>query len=331
MAFDKDMTGSHTSEDHFAGLDPAVGAPLQSALAFNDSMMAANPKAFLAQLAAERLNNSVKVQREDIHVKAGFNVRVRKPKLLRHIRRTADSILANGFYAHKPLICYPVQEGKKNVLYVVDGHCRLEAVDIAIAEGAPITEIPVILLDKSVSQEDLTVALVRGSDGMDMGPLEVAIACKRLLGFGSSPQVIAERVGITVEYVHQLLTLAGSPKAIRAMVEEGQISAAEAVNAIRDYGSDAPAVIGEALEAAHKAGKSKVTAKFLPAQIRKRAVVKAAPRMFVVINRVAQHKAYRTLPSDLKAMIDEIIAGVPVPEDGDEGVNENQGVLSLET
>lgn len=282
---------------------------VQSALAFKTELVAVPQKTLFNSISAVK-GDLWMVLPEDIRVIPDFNVRIKNDAYYAHIRALADSMKENGYYADKPIAGYGAYDGKKPVIYTTEGHCRMEAVALAISEGADITEIPVVIKDKSTNMEDLTVAMARTSHVLKLSPIELAIVCKRLATAGWKEDRIATSIGMTSEYVNQLLTLAGSPKLIRDMVESGQATAAVAIAAIRTHGSDAVNVMSESLSEAKASGKNKVTAKFLPAQMQKKAFAKAAPRMYVAIEQVRSHKSFSKLPDDLKEMIDEIISNV---------------------
>ena len=59
--------------------------------------------------------------------------------------------------------------------------------------------------------------------------------------------------------VEDKLFLADAPKAVRDMVEAGQVSATEAIKVLRKAGCDAEAVLTEALKKAMEKGKKKAT------------------------------------------------------------------------
>lgn len=287
---------------------------VQTALDFNTELVGASHKSLLNSIAATK-GDMLIVALEDIRIIPGFNVRVKDAGYHAHIRDLANSIRENGFYNNKPLTGYAGMEGKKPVIFLTDGHCRMEGAHLAISEGAPITELPVILKDKSVTMEDLTVELVRSNNGKRLTPLEMAIACKRLVSFNLKPQTIADKIGITVEYVNQLLTIAGAPASIREMIQAGEATAAVALGALRDHGSDAGKVMGEALAKAKASGKTKLTQKFLPQQILKKAYAKSAPAMYTAITQVKAHDAFGQLPEDLRKMIEDIISKMPAAEE----------------
>ena len=95
----------------------------------------------------------------------GFNVRTRGDDHTAHIRSIADSIKANGYYQYQPLGGVVAVENGEQVIYIHAGHCRLEAALLAIAEGATLERLPVVVSPAGTSMEDLTVELVRGNSG----------------------------------------------------------------------------------------------------------------------------------------------------------------------
>jgi ParB family chromosome partitioning protein len=282
---------------------------LQGALQFNTELTAASTKSILAGHAMVRAEMYM-ISVEDIRVLPDFNPRIKDAAYHSHIRSIADSIKEDGFKLDKPIAGYGALDGKKSVIYVTDGHCRLEAVKLAIEEGAPILDVPLVLSEKSTSMEDLTVSLVQANGGKRLSPPELAVVCKRLRCFNWSPAKIAEKLSMTSEYVNQLLTLAGAPSAIREMVQQGEATAAVALGAMREHGDQAGAVLGEALKVAKASGKAKLTKKFMPEQVYKSTLNKSAPKMFDALKEVQANAAYATLPEALKTLIAELVETV---------------------
>jgi ParB family chromosome partitioning protein len=292
---------------------------IQAALAFNAELTAASHKSVIAGHAMIK-SDMYLCPVEDIKILPDFNPRIQDDAYRAHIRGLADSIAANGFFLDKPLAGFGAIEGKKAVIYVTDGHCRLAAVKLAIDEGAPISEVPLVLCDKSTTMEDLTIQLVRANEGKRFSPMELAVVCKRLSSFGWKPVKISEKLSMTPEYVNQLLTLAGAPNAIREMVQQGEATAAVALGALRAHGEKAGEVLGEALKVAKATGKAKVTNKFMPEQVYKAALTKSAPKMYQALERIQTNEAYASLPDDLQALIAELVATIKkssIPENGE--------------
>lgn len=203
------------------------------------------------------------VPRDQIRVLPGFNVRTRNAAYEAHIKSIGESILANGYYKDKPLAGYVAREDGANVIYLTDGHSRLEGVDYAIAKGAEIESLPVVTKPNGTSLEDLTVGLVVSNSGKQLEPIELAEVCKRLVGFGWDEAKIASKLGFTKPYIIDLLNLLAAPKAVRSMVESGTVSAANAVETLKKHGEKAAEVLKSAQEKAAESGKAKVTKKEL--------------------------------------------------------------------
>ncbi len=204
----------------------------------------------------------------------GFNVRSGSEHK-EHVAGLVDSILANGFYASKPLSGYVALEGAKQIIYITDGHCRFEAAQEAIKRGAEITVLPVVVSPKGTSIEDLTVGLVTNNSGKPLTPFEVGMVCKRLIGFGMEEKEVARRLILSAQRVADLLALVGAPAAVRKLVTDGVVSATQAISTIKREGDEAPAKLAAGAAKAKAAGKPKATAKHIDARPTCRAVVKA--------------------------------------------------------
>lgn len=238
----------------------------------------------------------------------GFNVRVRNAAFQAHVRNIADSILADGFKAEHPLAGYVATENGENVIHYYDGHCRYEAVQLAIAEGAEIKRLPVVVAQAGTTLEDLTVSLVRSNSGKQLTPYETALVCKRLLSYGWETVEIARRLCMTPQYVNALLQLAAAPMELRRMVIDDRVAARTALDALRDHGENALEFLlrGELL--AKSMGKTRVTSKFTPGRVFRRAVNKTAPEMATAIAAVRQDPAFSSLSEESRKQIEDIFA-----------------------
>lgn len=251
------------------------------------------------------------VERSKIKVIPNFNTRIRNDALKAHVRQLADSMKSEGYYPDKPLAGYVAKEGDEQVIYVTDGHCRLEARDLAVSEGAEIEKLPVVISAHGTSVEDLTVALVRSNSGMPLQPYELAIVCKRLSRSNWDADEIATRLGFTRTYVDNLLLLIGSPMAIRQLVMEGKVSASTAIDAIRQFGDKAAERLQQALDKVQAEGGDKVTKKHMPPKpevVFKRQVTKAAPALFNSLREIRLDKGYQRLSPEVRAKLDELMA-----------------------
>jgi ParB-like chromosome segregation protein Spo0J len=190
-----------------------------------------------------------------------FNVRVKSPAYLERVRAIANSIKENGYYSDKPMAGFVAKEGDEHVIIITDGHTRMDAVEMVLAEGVEIETVPVVTKPNGSSMEDLTIALYTGNSGQPLSPYEVAVVCKRLVGYGMEEQNIARRLCFTLTHVQNLLFLMSAPKAVREMVAQDLVSFSLAVSTLREHGPDAVRVLKDSLGAAREAGKERVLPK----------------------------------------------------------------------
>lgn len=280
----------------------------QKILAYDDNIVTLNPKTFLSAVEHSK-GSSIMVRVDLLKAMENFNPRIDTPKLAAHIRSIATSIREEGFMEDKPLAGIASLDGKTPRILVTDGHCRLKALHIAIAEGAEISLVPVVLKDRTTTQEDLLFAMVRSNDDTrKFTPLELSIILKRLYRYKFSEKAIAARMGISEEYVTQLLTIAGAPATIREMIAQGEVPIAVALQSIRTHGVQAGSVLQEAVTQAKAKGQSKITRKDLPQQVYKKKLTKNAPVMVAIIQQVYSNQAFAALPPELQGLINKVVA-----------------------
>ncbi|MGP1677882.1 MAG: ParB/RepB/Spo0J family partition protein [Burkholderiales bacterium] len=216
-----------------------------------------------------------KVPIGDIHVIPGFNVRSNGVDHADHLAGLVGSIMANGFYLNRPLAGYVALKDGKNLVYLTDGHCRLEAAQEAIKLGAEIKTLPVVVSPKGTSLEDLTVGLVTNNSGKPLSQFEIGMVCKRLVGFGWDIKEIAKRLSLASPRVDDLLMLVAAPASVRKLVADGTVSATQAIGTLKRDGPKASEKLQAGAEKAKAAGKKKATAKHIDAKPSYRAVVVA--------------------------------------------------------
>lgn len=249
------------------------------------------------------------VPRAQIRVIDGFNVRVKNQSYKDHIRYLADSMKAEGFKAEHPLSGYVAREGADSVIYIFDGHCRLEAFDLAVKEGAELESIFVVVGSQARDVEDLTVALVGSNTGKPLESLEKASVCKRLALFGWDEEKISQRLGFTAPYVRDLLLLIGSPKEVREMVASGKVSATVAIDALTRHGDKALEKLQEALGRAQSTGKEKVTNRFMADPVVK-VVKKTANDLFSVVKEVQADPSFASLSPATREKLDALLKSI---------------------
>lgn len=200
---------------------------------------------------------------EHIKTAPGFNIRITDgEEYQKQLLLLKQSIATEGFYNTKPLAGFVSKDKDgKTVLYVTDGHRRLEAARLAIADGAEIDRLPVILKSPGTTPLDLTVALYKENMGEKLGMLEQAVLAKRLMASGIAEGDVAMRLGVSPRYVSDLMVLVSGPKEIRALVAAGKMSGTMAVKLMRQNKENAVEKASEMVEKAEAKGKPKATAK----------------------------------------------------------------------
>lgn len=250
-----------------------------------------------------------------LRVIEGFNPRIDTPEYRAHIRALADSMKAEGFYADQPLAGYVAKVGDEEVIYIYSGHSRLQAVKIAIAEGAEILRVPVVVSQDGVSMEDLTVALVRGNSGKNLTYYESAIVCKRLSRYGMAVEEIAERTGIALPLVKNRLKLMAAPLRLREMVAVGAMSATLALDMIEEYGDQALEQAEAAKQHADVNGKAKVRKIQAAKSERLKFVTKRAPKLYEAAATVRRDPAYAQLSMEVREMLEGLLAEIEAKQD----------------
>jgi ParB family chromosome partitioning protein len=210
--------------------------------------------------AATSKSTEYVVRVDQLRTIPGFNVRVRETNDYRSdLDALKQSIRENGFYTNKPLAGYIGKDGDADVIYITDGHRRLEAVQEinaeALNDGEQIEGLPVVLKPADSSIGDLTIALAQDNSGRPLTPYEMGIVVQRLAGMKDgegnaiySKADIARKLSITERYIDDLNVLvAASPFAEEGRREdhgrdpEGQVTGQDQghAQAHRRHGEDA--------------------------------------------------------------------------------------------
>ncbi len=177
-----------------------------------------------------------------IEIEEGFNVRIERPELAEHIKHLVASIRIHGVI--EPLTVR-LEEGR---VFLVNGHNRLRAVKELISEGMDFSAgVPCISDSRTLTPEARKLRILLRNDGLPHSPLEKAMIFRDILATGMTVEEIAREVGYTTKQVHNLVTLAEAPEAVKEAVQEGAISATEAIKTVKKHGEQAPEVIQQAV------------------------------------------------------------------------------------
>lgn len=260
---------------------------------------------------AHRRNDSLSwVDPATIKTIPGFNARVRTPDYETYIDALASDMFENGYRISKPITAFVADENGEDVIYVVGGHTRLEAVRRAIGMGANISEIPVLFLPKTTSVDDLTVDLIKDNEGRPLSTYEKALVIKRLVNAGHGEAEIAKKLGMTATQVSNLEVLAGAPKSMVNHIIADEVSASMVIELLKTHGSKAPEVLEEALQKAKDSGKTKAKPSdaATPEKLYIKAIRKQAPRLMAVATTVRSDPGYASLSGETREQIETLIA-----------------------
>lgn len=224
--------------------------------------------------AATGKNTEYVVAVDQLRVIPGFNVRVTETDDYRaDLDALKQSIRENGFYPNKPLAGYVGKDGELDVIWLTDGHRRLEAVqeinDEAVDDSdLTIEGLPVVLKSAESSMADLTIALVQDNSGRPLTPYEKGVVAQRLAnmkGEDGEPMFskadIARKLSVTERFVDDLNLLVDAPAKLRNHVIAGTVSSTLAIEELRKNPKKAVERIEAAVSKATSAGKKKATKK----------------------------------------------------------------------
>lgn len=216
-------------------------------------------------------NKVVMMSLKDIHIIPGLNPRVSNTAAMKaHIEGIGKSILANGFYADKPLAVFATKIDGKDVTALRDGHNRYAGAEWANKkQPGAVDKVPVIFDAEEMSKLDMIVSFHTANTGKPLGPYEQAILVIRAFEEGATKKEIAARLGCTERYIDDLGLLVKAPEEVIDMVLNDRVSATLAIEMVKTHGAKA----GKKLEAAAKkldaiGHPGRVTSKHLPPEDR---------------------------------------------------------------
>ena len=242
----------------------------------------------------------------------GFNLRdYDDPKVIAHIEAFCDAY-TNGRYV-PPLIVRAMDDGR---IVPVEGHCRRRGVRLAIARGAHIPLINVIPFRGNDAER--VEVMLRSEQGLKLEILSIAQGYLRLRRMGFDAAAIAASQNKTVTRVEQLLMLATANSDVHMLVRQGVVSADVAIEAVREHGEKAGAILSRSLETARREGRKRITKSVLHgAPVPRKTVEAVFTRIEDTIARLPQALRERT----------EALQSLPEAERGPEMVEIDANVL----
>ncbi len=204
------------------------------------TVIAGTQKAALEASGGVALKGLTNVPVDNIRVIEGFNPRIANDGHVAKVAELMGRIDREGFLPTKPLAGFAGKDGEKDVIYIYDGHTRLEATRklnetrAAQAEPTPgIDNLPVVLIptpaDMEAFMQKRTIGLVTENSGDKLDTLEQAIVVRRLIKSGMKVPEVALALAFSDKWVNQLMMLVNGPKTIRDLVRSGKMKGSEAI------------------------------------------------------------------------------------------------------
>lgn len=276
------------------------------------------------------------VKREYIRVMPGFNVREDTPEYRAHVRDLANSMKTEGFYKHCALAGFVAMEDGEKVIYVYAGHSRLLAVDLANSEGSSIHLIPMSVDQDGLSMDDMNIGLIReNNSSMPLTSYEVGKTCKRLLRDGMPMSELVERSNLSEVHINNLMRLMAAPLELRNMVVNNLVAATTAMDIIAEHGSNALAVLRDAMANAGAVGATRITKKHVAGSKHKKLIKKSAPKLYSALAEIRNDPAFAGLGIEIRekllALLCEIDESKDPEADADGSADANQATLFDDT
>lgn len=240
------------------------------------------------------------VRPDVIVVRPGFN----RPIVRANIDQFKVAIRNGGTI---PEISVAIED---NRIELVDGEHRWRAVMELRDEGMDIPTMAAMQFRGDLA--DRYAHMLASGQGEPVTPLVQGEKFMELLRLQWTAQKIADRIGVSKTHVENCIRLAEAPLDVKAHISSGAISSTAAAKAIKEHGSNAGAVITEALAAGAVDGKTQVKPKDVapkekqkPKEVQKLLALLDRCRPYVM--KVADDPASKTVAiSTAMGLIDEM-------------------------
>lgn len=167
----------------------------------------------------------------DLYIKPDWNTRdITTPENVEHIKNLSRSIAEIGVKEPLKVVW------EDNKAYITNGHCRFEAIKLAIKNGAEIKSVPVLVEDRFANEADRIFTQIASNSGKPFTQLEQAKVFKKLLDLGWSQKDIAAKSGLSNGRVSQILELLTLPEPVKTMIAKGEVSASMAAQTVKAEG-----------------------------------------------------------------------------------------------
>lgn len=245
-----------------------------------------------------------------LRVHPDLNVRIHTPEYEARVRALADAIKLGGFRPDKPIsVIIDSAIFGNDMPIITDGHTRFAAADLAVKEGADVPHVPIFILPRGTSMDDVLAGLVVANNGTPLDPMGLAIVVKRFQNRGYDDATIAQRLSLYPAKIDFLARLAAAPKALQLMVASNQVAATTVVSLIQRIGAEAAkAELLQQLANAQASGKGKVLPKQLPGVKFNNAIRKSSSRLYDAAQTVRQDPAYVHLNPSTRKALDSLLS-----------------------
>ncbi len=199
--------GDAQAQDIADGKQPVKAPPKKKAASKAKPKAAEKPtgKAIVGTFAAH------KVDPRHISIREGWNPRID----MGDIKELAASIQAQG--VREPLLLRRTKQG----LEVVEGHRRMEAVNILLSKGIEVPWVPAIMEERGADEATLLVHSLVNNSGKPLMPLEECDAFKRLQEEGYDVKRISAETGKSAAYIRSRLVLEDAGPALQKAIRDG--------------------------------------------------------------------------------------------------------------
>ena len=194
---------------------------------------------------------------KNIHIEPGFNLRRDDPEVRKHIASIKEQIRTyittkdsnnrvwDGDLKDVIDALHVRIDGDK--VFVVDGHCRLTAINELYSEGFDIKSLAIVGHDFTPSERVLF--MMRAALGKPLTTAELALGFETLVdGQGMSIEDATEAYGaVDLERAQQLLLLGRASHGIHELIVDNKVDAEVCIQVLQDHGQETGLAIIEIL------------------------------------------------------------------------------------
>lgn len=176
---------------------------------------------------SKRGEEVIKIEISKVVVRDGFNVR----QDYGDIESLANSILENG-----QINAARVDALVDGTFVLTDGHRRFKALQLLAEQGhEPL--LKAIVNPIRTTEEQRIIQMFTTQDNKQLSPLEVAELIKRLVNMGYEVSDVAKKIGKSVTYVSNMLSVSEESPEVKKIIEAGQMNVSTLLEVKRNVAS----------------------------------------------------------------------------------------------